>query len=283
MLFRSGLIAALKQDYEALSRDWEHQKHLYETLTDTHEKLKARSQLNQTHGQLKTTILKMLYTPNYRPKKIRPESEQRHLSRSIKDFESTIVQHWGRLMTLVQVLVFQRMMMEMVEKNDALKAELPPLIDLQPTAEALARIKACKQVQRHALFEEISDLDNNLQYCLETWRGDMDGNPYVNDMTMGLSMAYGRKRGFERLSADEAVVHYRLPTADFEQLELEMKARLSCLLTKSKPAWQAYIQERQKAGWQPIQIYSGLAYFRMVELTEAAEQFLRKKIGRAHV
>jgi len=264
-----GLVVSHKQDFEQLCQTWEHTKRTYAHVTDTHDTLLIRATLNNTYQQLKHVILLLIYTPNYRQNRIHAESEQRHLSRAIKDHEMAILTHWRKLITVVQVLCLQHVLRTLDDPAYAQYTQLPPI---QASYVTLAELPV---LNRHALFPTIANLSHTLYYHLETWRGDMDGNPYVNANTVALSLAYGRKRCFERLSADDAVIRYRYNTPAFLRIEAELSDRLSTLETTGDPAWVAYIQDRHAAGWPPVQIYSGLAYYRMVEMTEAAELFSR--------
>jgi hypothetical protein len=271
-----GIISAHKQEYAALCREWELQKQAFTAMSSTPQKMAVRSELNRLHHAIRNMVLQLLFTPNYRPIKIRPESEQRHLSRAIKEFESKIVQHWDKLIVIVQVMCFQTLLKECMNADPAL--DTPPhraCLALPHTKETRETLISVPCINGHALCSRIRGLSDQLTYQLETWRGDMDGNPFVTDTTMALSIAYGRKRCFERLSADDAVIRYSMNCPSFTALQATMSQALAQLLSAGQPAWKAYIKERQSAGWAPEQIYSGLAYFRMVELTEASEQFSR--------
>ncbi len=264
-----GLIVSHKQDFEHVCQTWEHAKRTYAAVTDTADKLIIRATLNTAYYQLKQIVLLLLYTPNYRQNRIHAESEQRHLSRAIKDHELAILAHWDKLITVVQVLCLQHLLRTLNQPEHTDCTTLPPV-----TA-SYTQLAAIPALNTHTLFPEIANLPNTLRYHLETWRGDMDGNPYVNAHTLAMSLAYGRKRCFERLSADDAVIRYRYNTPEFLAIEATMKQQLSDLESTGEPAWIAYIQDRRLAGWPPVQIYSGLAYYRMVEMTEAAELFSR--------
>ncbi|MDG2265296.1 MAG: hypothetical protein P8L47_04160, partial [Candidatus Marinamargulisbacteria bacterium] len=89
-----GLIVSHKQDFEHVCQTWEHAKRTYAAVTDTADKLIIRATLNTAYYQLKQIVLLLLYTPNYRQNRIHAESEQRHLSRAIKDHELAILAHW---------------------------------------------------------------------------------------------------------------------------------------------------------------------------------------------
>jgi hypothetical protein len=271
-----GIIAAHKQQYAALCREWELQKQAFTAMSSTPQKMAVRSELNRLHHAIRNMVLQLLFTPNYRPIKIRPESEQRHLSRAIKEFESNIVQHWDKLIVIAQVMCFQKLLQECMDTDSALDTpHHRACLALPHTKETRETLIGLPCISGHALCSGIRGLSDQLTYQLETWRADMDGNPFVTDTTMALSIAYGRKRCFERLSADDAVIRYSLNDPSFQALQATMRQALAQLLSTGQPAWKAYIKDRQSAGWAPEQIYSGLAYFRMVELTEGAEQFSR--------
>lgn len=239
-----GLVVTHKQRFEALSDEWQQAKSAYALLSDSDDKVALRARMNDIHRRLKNRIVLLLNTPNYRAVQIKPESEQRHLSRSIKLYEAPIVSHWQKLVGVVQEVCLTHM---------------------------------GEHAERYFEYQDVLALPEKLRYKVETWRGDMDGNPNVDATTMAMAMAYGRKRSFERLSADDAVIRYRLGTPAFLKLESEISDALDNLLESGQPAWQAYIQQQRDASWEPVQIYSGLAYYRLVEMTEAAEQFLRVK------
>ena len=238
-----GLVVTHKQRFEAFSREWSKAKLSYSRMAISDEKLAVRTRLNLLHRRLKNRIVLLLNTPNYRAIQIKPESEQRHLSRAVKLYEAGIVAHWEKLVGVVQEVFLAHM------------GESP---------------------EQHEYYNEVMALSQRLRYVLEMWRGDMDGNPNVNAVTMAQSMAYGRKRSFERLSADDAVVRYRVNSDAFRALEHDVETRLDGVVDSGQEAWRDYVRERRLAGWEPVQIYSGLAYYWLVEMTEAAEQFSRK-------
>ncbi len=271
-----GVISAYKQDYEILSQKWVQKKHLYSLLTDIESKLLLRAELNEIHLKLKNTSRQLLHTSNYRQQRIRPESEQRHLSRAVKDYESAIVAHWSKLLTLVQVLFLKELLSSLIAENAVDDKTVSHYLNASETDETFNQLSEIPQIQAHPLFPLIMQIKDRLSYEIETWRGDMDGNPFVNSMTVAMSTAYGRKRCFERLSADDAVIRYQDPSDKFSALSAELERELATLEQSGQAAWQRYIKQQQVSGWGAVQIYSGLAYYRMVELTEAAELFLRE-------
>lgn len=262
-----GLVVTYKQDIVSIARQWVQKKELYTITSDPNAALSLRAELNLLHRDLTNTIMMLLHTSNYRIVKIKPESEQRHLSRSIKSVEALIVSHWSKLVSIVQYLCLQHI----IRQSDLGKS-------YQHEAYSDTSVRALTslpQVQEHPLFSTIMNLPKTLRYQLETWRADMDGNPFVNADTMAQSTAYGRKRSFERLSADDAVIRYTPDTEQFRNSEAQIKELLEACRVSGTPSWSRYIQERLAERWEPVQIYSGLAYFRMVEMTEAAELFSR--------
>ncbi|MFT5170329.1 MAG: hypothetical protein ACI9BD_000096 [Candidatus Marinamargulisbacteria bacterium] len=270
-----GLILSYKDDYESLHRAWKEKKEVYKAIENPNSRMVIRADLNTIHQNLKNIISQLLHTPNYRQNRIQPESEQRQLSRSIKDYETIIVSHWDKLITVVQTICLQHLLGQLITEDASLSQPYKPHLSLPHSTESLETLKAVPALFQHTLYPLIRRLPETLKYQLETWRADMDGNPFITEITMGLSTAYGRKRSFERLSADEAVIRYRHPSQEFKKIEATLGKRLTELTETGAPAWQDYIKDREKSGWNPVQIYSGLAYYRMVELTEAAESFSR--------
>lgn len=267
-----GLVTNLKGKLEYLSNEWSIKTMAFSTLTDDHAKLATRAELSSINLSIRDTICMLLHTPNYRSKKIKPESEQRNLSRAIKANEDTIITHWPKLIMYVQFCFFEAILQQ---KKHPLTNEETALLNLPRTPENYKKWISQPDINTHPLFQSIVDLKKTMKYVLQIWRGDMDGNPFVTGTTMALSIAYGRKRSFERLSADDAVIRYAPKNEFFKQIESDMETRLDEIAIEGEPDWIHYIQDRRQEGWSPVQIYSGLTYFRMVELTEASELFSR--------
>lgn len=270
-----GIMSAYKQSFAILSQEWSQQKKIYAKLDEPGLKITMRTELNERLTQLQNISRKLLHTSNYRPKRIRPESEQRHLSRAIKDYESHIIAHWSKLICIIQVMCLQGLLAEKINANLIPVSPYKRFLDLEHTDETLAVLKAISELRNDPRFSKIIEIRHALTYQIETWRGDMDGNPFVSAMTVAQSTAYGRKRCFERLSADEAVIRYSHPSETFKRLETQMKHELETIKKTGEAAWKTYIAQQEEAAWPPVSIYSGLCYYRMVEMTEAAETFSR--------
>ena len=270
-----GLVINHKQRLAKVHQWWGAHKKAYPYIQDISVKLAARSQLNDFSRQIRDGLFQLIHTENYRKNKIKPESEQRNLSRAIKENELKAVSYWLNLVRVVQFIFIEAIMDELVIKDSALKKTFNQLYSLARTTENLKQFSEITEIKNHPSFDDIMTLESRLKYELEVWRGDMDGNPFVNGQTVALSIAYGRKRSFERLSADNAVIRYNPKTTTFEILEKEMSKRLIQFKKTGEPAWKRYIKGREAELWTPVQIYSGLMYYRMVELTEAAELYTR--------
>lgn len=271
-----GLIVNHKRQLEALTKTWHIKKTLYPLINEHHLKLSARAELGNLSQDIRDALCQLIHTPNYRKTKIKPESEQRNLSRAIKANEEAIISHWPKLILFVQFTFFEALLTELIEKTPSLRPVLTPLYGLARTQANLAILKNSSHLQHHDCFSDIIKLSTTLRYSLQIWRGDMDGNPFVTGETIALSTAYGRKRCFERLSADDAVIRYIPESDSFKTIEKEIELRLSKLKQTGERAWKQYIQNRESEEWAPTQIYSGLMYYRMVEMTEAAEEYSRK-------
>ena len=264
-----GLIINYKRKLEFMNREWAQKKEAFSLIKHPAHQLSARAELATISQDIRNTIYQLIYTPNYRKNKIKPTSEQRNLSRSIKENEQKIISHWPTLILYVQFSLIEALIKELSETTS--------LLNLPRCQENLKRFKANKALSSHPLFTRILDLEDKLQYKLEIWRGDMDGNPFITGQTTALSIAYGRKRCFEGLSADDAVIRYAPTSATFQELSHTAQASIQALKKTGQPAWKNYIQEREAEDWDPIQVYSGLIFYRMVELTEAAELFIRSR------
>ena len=272
-----GIVINLKGRIVELTQCWELEKKAYTAIQDEDIKIIARASLVDLNRKIRDAICQLIHTPNYRSVKIKPESEQRNLSRSIKANEEKIIAHWPKLILFIQFVFFEQIMKEAIKKTPKISTSLNTLFNLPRTPESMQQICDVKVVRMHTCFHQIISLQTTITYTLHIWRGDMDGNPLVNGMSIAQSIAYGRMRCFERLSADEAVIRYNPLTPEFNEIEQDLKNRLSHFKKVGSTAWKSYIIGREKAGWTPIQIYSGWVYFRMVEMTEAAEKFSRNK------
>jgi len=270
-----GLVINHKRRLAQVHQWWVAHKKAYPHIQDVSVKLAARAQLNDFSGQIRDGLFQLIYTENYRKVKIKPESEQRTLSRAIKDNERKVISHWSTLVRVVQFVLLEAIMDALITQYPHLNAQFAALYGLSRTAENLKLFWTIAEIKSHPDFDTIMTLDKRLKYKLEVWRGDMDGNPFVTGQTVALSMAYGRKRSFERLSADNAVIRYCPQTTAFGDIETEISKRLVHFKKTGELAWKRYIKEREAEKWTPVQIYSGLMYYRMVELTEAAELYTR--------
>ncbi len=270
-----GLVVELKRELDEFNRLWEMKKESYQALSTPSAQQTARTELDELNQQIRNTITMLLSTPNYRESRIKPESEQRNLSRAIKIYEPKISAHWSKIVEFVQESFLEAMAAELIAKAPNAHP-LSALLAQPRSPEKFQALLNAPDLIEHPCYADVLNLKTQIQYTLEVWRGDMDGNPYVTGKTMAKSTAYGRVRCFEDLTADEAVIRYRPQTESFKSLENVMTRTLSQLKEKGSDAWKRYIQDRVSEEWGPAQIYSGLTYYRLVEMTEAAEHYLRQ-------
>ncbi len=264
-----GLIVNFKRKIEFTHRTWLLKKAAYTSLTDPHITLAARAELADLSQGMRDTLYQLMYTPNYRKVKIKPSSEQHNLSRAIKENEGHIIAHWPKLIVHVQCSLIEALILDI----NAPKT----LLHLPRTTKTLDIFKQDAQLSQHPLFPRILDLNNQLRYELQIWRGDMDGNAFVTGETTALSLAYGRTCCFEGLSANDAVIRYKVKNEAFAALEKKAAAQLATIKQDGQPAWKRYIAERDAEHWDAIQTLSGLVYYRLVEMAEAAELYIRTK------
>lgn len=269
-----GLIVNFKRELDFLNRQWTHKKIAYPLIENPTVKLAARAELTDIVRDIKDTLYQLIYTANYRKNKIKPESEQRNLSRAIKENEAQIITHWPKLILHVQFVLIDALIHEL-GIADTISSDVKAFLHGPRSTDNLLKISKESQLRTQPLLAHILNLKTQLRYVLEIWRGDMDGNPFVTGETTAMSIAYGRRHCFNGLSADDAVIRYKPQHTSFLDLEAQAAHVLDGYKQKGEPAWQRYIVGREIEDWGAIQILSGLIYYRMVEMTEAAELYLR--------